>query len=77
MGYTTNAYKILIGNLEAKRPLWKPRWAINESSASQMRHEVGLGDCTVPAPVNTIMNLRGTEKLSASQEGLCSMQLVK
>jgi hypothetical protein len=66
-GEKRNAYRILVGKLEGKRPLGRPRRRCENNMRMDLR-EIGLGDRNWinlaqdrnhwQALVNTVMNLR-------------------
>jgi hypothetical protein len=77
------AYRILVGRPEGRGPLGRPRrrW---EDNIKMDLQEVGWGMDRIElaqvtdkwrALVNAVMNLLA-EKLLASQDGLCSLELV-
>jgi hypothetical protein len=75
MGEKRNAYKILMGNPEGKRPLVRPRLMWEDNIRMDLR-DIGWGcmDCIDLAQdrdqwrahVNTVMNLRATKMFENS-----------
>jgi hypothetical protein len=86
MGEVRGAYNILVGRPEGRRPLGRPRRRWEDNFKMDFR-EIVFGDVDWihltqdrdrwRALVNTVMNLQELSVLLASQEGLCSMELVK
>jgi hypothetical protein len=62
IGEKRNAYRILVGKQERKRPLGRPRRRWEDNIIMDLR-EIGWGgmdwiDLAQEGPVNTVMNLR-------------------